>query len=68
MIWVSFGFWEFDGGGFNLLGIECECYDLCSNIMQLLLGFMVEFDCVGVLVEVEYLVEILEFVLVKQMF
>lgn len=33
MIWVSFGFWEFDGGGFNLLGIECECYDLCSNIM-----------------------------------
>lgn len=56
---VSFGFREPDGGGFNPPGIECERYDLRSNITQLPLGFMVEFDRAGVLVEAEHLVEIL---------
>lgn len=64
---VSFGFREPDGGGFNPPGIECERYDLRSNITQLPLGFMVEFDRAGVLVEAEHLVEILEPALAKQM-
>ncbi|OSC38582.1 non-ribosomal peptide synthetase [Mycobacterium decipiens] len=64
---VSFGFRESDGGGFNPPGIECERYELRSNVTALPLGFMVEFDRTGALVEAEYLLEILEPALAKQM-
>ncbi len=47
---VSFGFRRRAAGGFSPPGIECERYDLHSNITQLPLGFMVEFDRAGVLV------------------
>jgi mycobactin peptide synthetase MbtE len=63
---VSFGLREAHGGGFNPPGTECERYDLRSNLAQLPLGFMVEFDGAGVLVEVEHLLEILGADLVKQ--
>ena len=64
---VSFGFREPDGGGFRPPGVECERYELRSNLTQLPLGFMVEFDNTGALVEAEHLLEILEPALVRQM-
>ena len=64
---VSFGFREPDGGGFRPPGVKCERYELRSNLTQLPLGFMVEFDDTGALVEAEHLVEILEPALVRQM-
>ncbi len=64
---VSFGFREPDGGGFRPPGVECERYDLRSNLTQLPLGFMVEFESTGALVEAEHLLEILEPALVRQM-
>ena len=64
---VSFGFREPDGGGFRPPGIGCERYDLRSNLTQLPLGFMVEFESSGALVEAEHLLEILEPALVRQM-
>ncbi|OBK44912.1 non-ribosomal peptide synthetase [Mycobacterium sp. 1081908.1] len=64
---VSFGFREPDGGGFSPPGVECERYGLRSNLTQLPLGFMVEFESTGVLVEAEHLLEILEPALVSQM-
>ncbi|OBI89682.1 non-ribosomal peptide synthetase [Mycobacterium sp. 1245805.9] len=64
---VSFGFREPDGGGFRPPGVECERYGLRSNVTQLPLGFMVEFDGTGALVEAEHLLEILEPALVRQM-
>ncbi|MDT5146613.1 MAG: mycobactin peptide synthetase MbtE, partial [Mycobacterium sp.] len=64
---VSFGFREPDGGGFRPPGVRCERYDLRSNLTQLPLGFMVEFDRTGALVEAEHLLEILEPGLVRQM-
>lgn len=57
---VSFGFREPDGGGFNPPGTECRRDELRSNVTQLPLGLMVEFDRTGALVEAEYLLEILE--------
>ncbi len=63
---VSFGFREPDGGGFCPPGVRCERYDLRSNLTQLPLGFMVEFDRAGPLVEVEHLLEILEPALAQQ--
>lgn len=64
---VSFGFREPDGGGFRPPGIACERYGLRGNLTQLPLGFMVEFDATGALVEAEHLLEILEPALVRQM-
>jgi mycobactin peptide synthetase MbtE len=64
---VSFGFRAPDGGGFCPPGVESKRYDLRSNLTQLPLGFMVEFDRTGVLVEAEHLVEILEPALVRQL-
>jgi mycobactin peptide synthetase MbtE len=64
---VSFGFREPDGGGFRPPGVECERYGLRGNLTQLPLGFMVEFDATGALVEAEHLLEILEPALVRQM-
>ncbi|WP_068176505.1 non-ribosomal peptide synthetase [Mycobacterium sp. UM_CSW] len=63
---VSFGFREPDGG-FRPPGVECERYGLRSNLTQLPLGFMVEFDGTGALVEAEHLLEILDPALVRQM-
>ena len=64
---VSFGFREPDGGGFRPPGVECERYELRSNLTQLPLGFMVEFESTGTLVEAEHLLEIIEPVVVRQM-
>ena len=64
---VSLGFRESDGGGFQAPGVTCERYDLRSNLTQLPLGFMVEFDGSGALVEIEHLLEILEPALARQM-
>jgi mycobactin peptide synthetase MbtE len=64
---VSFGFREPDGGGFHPPGVESHRYDLRSNLTQLPLGFMVEFDRAGALVEAEHLVEILEHAQVQQL-
>ncbi|WP_205873764.1 non-ribosomal peptide synthetase [Mycobacterium camsae] len=64
---VSFGFREPDGGGFNPPGTVCRRDELRSNVTQLPLGLMVEFDRSGVLVEAEYLLEILEPPLVRQL-
>jgi mycobactin peptide synthetase MbtE len=64
---VSFGFRESDGGGFCPPGVESKRYDLRNNLTQLPLGFMVEFDRTGALVEAEHLVEILDPALVRQL-
>ena len=64
---VSFGFREPDGGGFRPPGVTCEPYDLRSNLTQLPLGFMVEFDSTGSLIEAEHLLDVLEPALVRQM-
>jgi mycobactin peptide synthetase MbtE len=64
---VSFGFREPDGGGFCPPGVRCERYDLRGNLTQLPLGFMIEFDRTGALVEAEHLLEILEPALVRQL-
>ncbi|ORV80978.1 non-ribosomal peptide synthetase [Mycobacterium interjectum] len=64
---LSFGFREPDGGGFRPRGVACERYDLRSNLTQLPLGFMVEFESTGALVEAEHLLEILDPALARQM-
>ena len=64
---VSFGFREPDGGGFCPPGVRCERYDLRGNLTQLPLGFMVEFDGAGALVEAEHLLDILDPALARQM-
>ena len=64
---VSFGFREPDGGGFRPPGVGCERCELRSNLTQLPLGFMVEFESTGALVEAEHLLEILEPAVVRQM-
>ncbi|AEV74823.1 amino acid adenylation enzyme/thioester reductase family protein [Mycolicibacterium rhodesiae NBB3] len=64
---VSFGARGADGDGFNPAGITCERADLRAPFTQLPLGFMVEFGDAGVEVEAEYLVEILDAALVRQL-
>jgi len=64
---VSFGARGADGHGFNPAGITCERADLRAQFTQLPLGFMVEFDDAGVEVEAEYLTEILDAALVRQL-
>ncbi|MBB2992300.1 mycobactin peptide synthetase MbtE [Mycolicibacterium iranicum] len=57
---VSFGFRGPDRFGFTPPGVSCERADLRSHLTHLPLGVMVEFDETGILVELEYLVEIIE--------
>ncbi|TFV58414.1 amino acid adenylation domain-containing protein [Mycobacterium sp. PS03-16] len=64
---VSFGFREPDGGGFTPPGVTCRRAELRSHLTQLPLGFMVEFDSSGALVEVEHLVEVLDATLAAQL-
>ncbi|MET0896290.1 MAG: amino acid adenylation domain-containing protein [Mycobacterium sp.] len=68
---VSFGFRGPDRFGFTPPGVHCERGELRSNLTQLPLGFMVEFDAAatnaGILIEVEHLVEIIEPALARQL-
>ena len=64
---VSFGFRGPDRFGFTPPGVHCQRADLRAQLTQLPLGFMVEFDSDGILVEVEHLVQILEPALAQQM-
>ncbi|CAJ1581700.1 non-ribosomal peptide synthetase [[Mycobacterium] wendilense] len=64
---VSFGFREPDGGGFCPPGVQCRRAELRAQLTQLPLGFMIEFDRTGVLVEAEHLVEIMEPALARQL-
>ena len=59
---VAFGARGADGDGFDPPGITCERAELRGQFTQLPLEFMVEFDASGtaVLVEAEYLVEVLD--------
>ncbi|MGV0785922.1 amino acid adenylation domain-containing protein [Mycolicibacterium sp. XJ2] len=64
---VTFGARGADGQGFNPPGIICRRAEVRGHLTQLPLGFMVEFDAPGIVVEAEYLVEILEAPLVRQL-
>ncbi len=64
---VTFGAREADGGGFCPPGVTCERAELRGQFTQLPLGFMVEFDDRGALVEAEYLTEILDAPLARQL-
>ena len=64
---LSFGFREPDGGGFSPDGVQCERADLRSHVTQLPLGFMVEFDSSGAVVEAEHLTEIIDAQLAEQL-
>jgi mycobactin peptide synthetase MbtE len=66
---VGFGFREPDGGGFCPAGVRCERGELRGQFAELPLGLMVELAPVdgGALVEAEYLVEMLDAPLVRQM-
>ena len=66
---VTFGARGADGEGFNPPGIACERAELRGQFTQLPLGFMVEFDApdAAVVVEAEYLVEVLDGSLVGQL-
>ncbi|CAN5718171.1 mycobactin non-ribosomal peptide synthetase MbtE [soil metagenome] len=56
---VSFGFRENDGAGFCPPGVRCRRAELRGHLTQLPLGFMVERDESGAVVEAEHLLEIL---------
>ncbi len=64
---VGFGARGADGQGFNPAGISCRRAELRGHLTQLPLGFMVEFDAPGIVVEAEYLVEILDAAAVRQL-
>ncbi|MEV0672114.1 amino acid adenylation domain-containing protein [Mycobacterium sp. NPDC050441] len=64
---VSFGFRESDGGGFRPDGVTCERADLRGQHTQLPLGFMVELDAAGAVVEAEHLTEVMDAELAAQM-
>ncbi|WP_249383620.1 non-ribosomal peptide synthetase [Mycobacterium sp. DBP42] len=64
---VSFGFREPDGGGFSPDGVTSERADLRGQHTQLPLGFMVELDADGAVVEAEHLTEVLDAELAAQM-
>lgn len=64
---VTFGARGADSQGFNPPGITCRRAELRGHLTQLPLGFMVEFDAPGIVVEAEYLVEILDAALVRQL-
>lgn len=64
---VSFGFREPDGGGFRPDGVQCVRGELRGHVTQLPLGFMVEFDGTGAVVEAEHLTEIIDADLARRM-
>ncbi len=64
---VSFGAREADSRGFCPPGITCRRAEYRGQQTQLPLGFMVEFDDDGALVEAEYLTEILDATLADQL-
>ncbi|MGE0779510.1 amino acid adenylation domain-containing protein, partial [Mycolicibacterium sp.] len=64
---VSFGFRGPDRFGFTPPGVGCERAELRGNLTHLPLGVMIEFDATGVVVELEYLVEIIEPKLAQQL-
>jgi mycobactin peptide synthetase MbtE len=66
---VSFGFRQPDGGGFCPPGVRCERGEFRDQFSQLPLSLMVEPARIGggALVEAEYLVEVLDALLVQQM-
>ena len=64
---VSFGFREPDGGGFRPEGVQCVRGELRGHVTQLPLGFMVEFDGNGAVVEAEHLTEIIDADLAQRM-
>ena len=64
---VSFGAREADGRGFCPSGITCRRAEYRGHQTQLPLGFMVEFDADGAMVEAEYLTEILDAALADQL-
>lgn len=64
---VSFGFREPDGGGFAPAGITTERAELRGQHTQLPLGFMIELDADGAVVECEHLSEVLDADLARQL-
>ncbi len=64
---VSFGFREPDGGGFIPDGVTCARAELRGQHTQLPLGFMVELDADGAVVEAEHLTEVIDAELAAQM-
>ncbi|WP_375484806.1 amino acid adenylation domain-containing protein [uncultured Mycobacterium sp.] len=64
---VGFGIREADSRGFCPPGVRCERGELRSQLTQLPLNFMIEVDGDGALVEAEYLVEVLDAALARQM-
>ncbi len=65
---LSFGFREPDGGGFSPERVTCRRGELRGRHTQLPLGFMVEWDATGgVVVEAEYLTEVIDGPLAAQM-
>ena len=64
---VTFGARGADGQGFNPPGITCRRAGLRGQFTQLPFGFMVEFDGSAIEVEAEYLVEVLDAGLARQL-
>ena len=64
---VSFGFRGPDRFGFTPPGVSCERADLRAHLTHLPLGIMVEFSADEIVVELEYLVEIIEPQLAEQL-
>ncbi|MDG4667572.1 non-ribosomal peptide synthetase [Mycobacterium sp. 236(2023)] len=64
---VSFGFRGPDRFGFTPPGVTCERAELRSHLTHLPLGMMVEFDASLIDLELEYLVEIIDPALAKQL-
>lgn len=64
---VSFGFREPDGGGFSPDGVLSARAELRGHTTQLPLGFMIEIDAAGAVVEAEHLTEIIDAGLARQM-
>ncbi|UXA16371.1 non-ribosomal peptide synthetase [Mycobacterium sp. SMC-4] len=64
---VSFGFREPDGGGFCPPGVTCRRAELRGQFTQLPLELMVELNGSGAVLEAEYLVEVLEDGLARQL-
>ncbi|MDH6245845.1 non-ribosomal peptide synthetase [Mycobacterium sp. OTB74] len=64
---VSFGARSADAAGFCPPGISCQRAEFRGHLTQLPLGFMIEFDDAGALVEAEYLIEILDAQAVRQL-
>jgi mycobactin peptide synthetase MbtE len=64
---VGFGVRESDGDGFNPPGVCCQRAEFRGQFAQLPLGFMVEFTDGEIEVEVEYLTEVIDSRLARQL-